>query len=139
MARTTKMYANRDVTLRSTKGPVIRFKKNEPKNVPKSIEDEAMRIGIIPVEPEDVGKEEVSQGPAKPETAQERHEVIRDAVDAMIEANDRNEFNASGLPKTNSLSTRVGFKVDASERDKAFEEATAPSEGDGDETGQATE
>lgn len=124
MARTTLMYANRKFTLRTTKGHVLHFERNKPKQVPNSVQDEALRVGVIPVEPDQIGNEE-EKPPELPQTQSERNAAILVALEEMQAANDRSEFGANNMPTVKAIIARVGFKVDSTERDKLWEQLTA--------------
>lgn len=60
----------------------------------------------------------------------DRKQVITDAINAMMDGDDEEDFNADGKPALRRLSARVGFQVDREEADAIFEElAKAVSQG----------
>ncbi len=121
MARMVQMMMGRDYTLRTMQGHAIRFKAMEPKWIPKSVENEAMRFGAFPVDPEDkaVQQSEQQQREAAQEPTEPREERIRDTIKAMIDENNRDDFTGTGRPKTDVIMKRAQLDtLHAQERDE---------------------
>ena len=53
-----------------------------------------------------------------------RKQVITDAINAMMDGDDEEDFNADGKPALRRLSARAGFQVEREEADAIFEEIT---------------
>lgn len=114
--------SNRDIVLHSKKGHSIRFLKGEPQEVPKSIRDEVMAIGILPVEAEDakqVQKDVDAPDPNKPKLAPddgaERAEAILKVIEAIVENNNPKDFTGGAVPSAASVTAALGWKTDQKE------------------------
>jgi hypothetical protein len=64
-----------------------------------------------------------AEEPAAKGATFDRRQVILDAINAMLDGSDENDFTADGKPNVAKLSARVGFNVDRSERDALWAEA----------------
>ena len=125
MAKMREMYMGRDYTLRTTKGHTLRFEKMKPRPVPKAVEDEAMRFGAIPKDAGDLVDEQSREDEAnKKQGSDEPRELqLRNAIEQMIADNAREEWNASGRPKTDALAKRTGLdNISAQERDEIHDQ-----------------
>lgn len=105
---------NRNYALRSIKGHIINFIKGEPVYVPPVLVAEAVALGaesvdgpIDPLEPEAPVKSEL--------TLAEREQAMREAIEQMVAANNREDFTAQGTPNLKALSGYVGFTVNKRE------------------------
>lgn len=54
----------------------------------------------------------------------DRKQVIADAINAMMDGDNEEDFNADGKPALRRLSARAGFQVEREEADSIFEELT---------------
>lgn len=125
MAKLRQMYMGRDYTLRTTKGHTLRFEKMKPRPVPKAVEDEAMRFGAIPKDVDEMVDEQSRQQDADNEKGSDepRELQLRNAIEQMIEDNIRDEWSASGRPKTEALAKRTGLDgISATERDEVHDQ-----------------
>ena len=125
MAKLRQMYMGRDYTLRTTKGHTLRFEKMKPRPVPKAVEDEAMRFGAIPKDVDEMVDEQSRQQDADNEkgSGEPRELQLRNAIEQMIEDNIRDEWSASGRPKTEALAKRTGLDgISATERDEVHDQ-----------------
>lgn len=108
---------NRDRVVASTCGRSVEFKKGVPTYVPPAMHNDVIAIGAVPTE--ELNEDEVK----KPEmTPEERKAKILEAMKTIVAENKREDFTASGIPHNKALSARVGFSVDARERDAVWGE-----------------
>lgn len=111
----TAMLANRNITLRSTSGHTIFFRKNQPKNVPNIVVEECVHRGILPMDEADLpGSQENPLLPDVPRGSI-RLQQMRDAIEALMQRNSRGDFAASGQPNLKSIEKIVGYPVDITE------------------------
>jgi hypothetical protein len=111
----TEVLSNRNFTLATTKGHVIFFKKGRPQMCPNVILEDAIAVGIIPVDEADLpGGEADRLLPVEP-VGTERIRQIRDIIESLMRRNGRNDFTASGLPNINVVSSALGYKIDVTE------------------------
>ncbi len=115
-----KYIMNRDVTVTSTFGHTIHFKKDVPVQVPPALRTLVQERGGIPAEGETV-HEDAPKKPAAPQGA-ERLEILVLAIEDMVAKNERGDFGANSLPTVKALSREVGFDVDSRERDEAWKQ-----------------
>lgn len=89
----------------------------EGSEVPAIFHKEAIARGAIPF-----GIEE-----AAPLAGQnfDRAQVIRDAMNKMLDSADEDSFTKDGKPDLRKLRAMVGFGIDREEADKLFSEVTA--------------
>lgn len=118
------MTMQRNFTVNTLKGHTIGFVKGEPVWVPPTVIEECMTFGALPVEGEVIPTQEEDGKPAAPQ-GQVREETIMKAITAMVKANQRNDFGASGRPKVRAIEKAVGFDTDERERDMIWEKYTA--------------
>lgn len=116
--------SNRDITVTSTRGYSLEFKKGVPQHAPKPMHAELIEKGILPVADDggiDVEKlTEAVDGDAKkvvvtPEDADERAVAIETVIKALVEANNPADFTAGGVPSASSLTAALGWRVDLRE------------------------
>lgn len=128
MARTTTLMMGRNYTLRTTRGHVIHFEKMVPKEVPKEVEEDAMRFGAFPADPEGKAVEqEAAEKASQPsEPTEPRRERLREAIKAMHEENNRNDWTANGRPDLKALAKRAQVEdLQGKERDEVHDELKA--------------
>lgn len=121
MATLKKLVLNRDEVLRSLTGHSISFIENIPVAVPQAMYAEALAIGAKPVgdgDEVDLRKPD----PDAPPADIERPALILEAIEAIIQEDNRDEFTASGKPSVGAVSDRVGFKVSAVELNAVWQE-----------------
>lgn len=106
----------RDRVVATTKGHVINFKKGVPTFVPYVAYDEVMAAGAVPVEelPEDAAKA------VKDPQGSERDGLIVMALEEVVLKNSPKDFTAAGVPHVKVLEGKLGFSIDANERDAAW-------------------
>jgi hypothetical protein len=63
-----------------------------------------------------------TEEPAAQGASFDRRQVIKDAINAMLDGASEGDFTADGRPDLRKLSARVGFTVDRSERDALWAE-----------------
>ena len=102
------MVANRDVTLRTLFGSKT-FKKDEPALVAPQLVKDALAIGILPVDGKSPIKEE-PESEKEPIDQASRTERVRQAIEAIYDANDPDEFTTGATPKLKSVAKRAGLK-----------------------------
>ena len=111
-----KFVMNRNRVVETTKGHVIGFKKGEPTFVPYACYDEVQAAGAVP-------EEEIPEDPVKvaadPQGG-DRDALIAAAIEEIVLKNAREDFTAGGAPHAKVISHKVGFTVDAHERDDAW-------------------
>jgi len=112
-----KMVANRDVRVASLSGHVILFKEGEITPVARSAVEDCMKVGVILAPGETLGTPQPQS--AAPGGA-ERLTSIRDATQAVLSRNERDDFGAAGRPTARAIDLRTGFKTDAGERDTVW-------------------
>jgi hypothetical protein len=118
------MVSNRDFTLRTTKG-AARFEKDVPRPVSPLLVDEALAVGVIPVDGKDLPANEEPKIPA-PVIPSERKKAIEEAIDTMdaragTKAG-REDWTAARRPKVAVVAKLVGFKVHADEINRIISE-----------------
>ena len=112
---TVEMYSPfRARVVRSTSGHVIRFGKNETKNVPDILVDECLQCGIVPKSEvdSDLG---VEVRPAPAPEGSERDAQVKAAVSTIMGRKGeqyREDWAASGNPAKQAVSHIVGYNVD---------------------------
>lgn len=110
-ANVVKMVMGRNFTLRTTLGHSIRFRKDEPVNVPVIIAETAAQYGAVRVDGQEVFAEPVAK-PAQPVDPAKRMKDIRAAIEAIVEKNNVDDFTAGGTPKVSAVSRETSYKVD---------------------------
>ena len=119
MANTVKMVMGRDFVLRTTLGHSVRFKKDEPVNVPLIIEETAAQYGAIRVDGQESFKEP-EERPAQPVDPAKRMKDVRAAIEKLVEKNKATDFTAGGTPKVAAVSKAAGYKIDQVEVARAW-------------------
>ena len=107
--------APRNITVASTCGRSVEFKKGVPTFAPPLMHDELTAFGIVPEEampePEDIG------GVKEPTDPTEREAALFAAFKRAALRAKREEFTASGVPHLAVLAMELGWAVPAKERD----------------------
>ena len=125
------MTMPRNWTVRTTSGPVIRFRKNEPVHVPNDgyVIEECRKYGAEYVNAaEQVLPDEDAPVTNLPETPEERKKRIRALCREMIKRplEHRNHFTARNQPSAKYMSNALGFDVSAKEIDVIWSELNKP-------------
>ncbi len=118
----TMMTLNRNYTHASVYGHAVRFKKNVPTVVPNVIVRECVALGAERSDGKDAIVEARPAADKAPQNVDDRMDAVLDAIESMLERNDREDFTGTGLPKVVSLTSEAGFKVDKTELNKAWQE-----------------
>lgn len=113
-----KFTMQRDRVVASTTGHAVAFKKGVPTYVPPEMHSEVLEMGA---EPETEIPETQKPAGAAPVDPGERRALIAKAMEDIVLANNRDDFTAAGSPHNKAVSLKVGFQVDARERDKVWE------------------
>jgi hypothetical protein len=109
-----KMVMNRDVTVSGLSGHAIKFRKGIPTHVPPEMMEDVMAKGAIPAEGESLP--EVKEEPRKDiPIGPRRKAVFFEQFEKMIAENNRDDFNAFGVPKALVIKRELGFQVDSQE------------------------
>lgn len=119
--------SHRDITVASTCGLSAELKKGVPTLCPPGMHDELLALGCVPDEapPEP----EAGAAPVAPTSLPERYAALCRAFEIVALRNERNEFNAVGVPHAAVLAKELGYAVNAKERDAAWakwQNETAP-------------
>ena len=112
---------HRDYILRTMKGHSIGFTKGKPAWVPPICIQDAVSIGAIPVDGEDVNVLAAEAKVAEEITPTEREKRLFKAFDQLLITSERSDFTASGLPHIKKLEEMVEFEVTSKERDTAWQ------------------
>lgn len=122
MKFTTAKFEGPAVQIALTSGhtAIVPATRDEPEGVELDVmfRKEAISKGCIPV---GIAVEETADKPAF-----DRKQVIKDAIQQMLDGSDENAFTGDGKPDLRKLNAIVGFTIDRSERDSIwaeFEEA----------------
>lgn len=122
--------SNRDYVLRSIhSGMAIAFKAGEPMALPRSMHEEAINKGILPVSDgvASAAETQTAMTPAEPkivlppDSADVREDQILDGIKAIVKRNVASDFTANGTPSANTLTAALGWKVDGKEVRKVWE------------------
>jgi hypothetical protein len=110
-----------DKIVPTNKGHTIEFVKGVPTHVPKECWRDVQAAGAVP-EDQEAAQAKPSAKVAVVDDPVERRERIFAGFTAMVEANRRGDFGASGAPSQAALEKVVGFEVDSKERDELWTE-----------------
>lgn len=111
---------NRNFTLISKTGLALRFEKGVPRPVHAQLVPEVLAIGAERVDGEQgEGFEEPKRLPEEPQ-GHEREDLIKAAIEDLVERNSSKDFNAGGVPKPVAIKAIVGFQPEADEVKKAW-------------------
>lgn len=118
MAKSALMFVmHRNMTVASTMGHTIEFKKGEPTHVPRELWKDVQAVGAVPadeMEEEEIKLPEVALDP------EDRKAMIFAAMTQIVEKGERESFTGNGSPHAKVVSEIVGFTVDAKERDAVW-------------------
>ena len=115
---------NRNYLLRTTSG-VISFNKGEPTHVPKHMEREVVAIGAEIVEGSAPELLEPEKKLEPSPVGEERREQIATAIELIVDRNESNDFTGSGRPSVKAVERILGFDIDQSEVNSAWNEFKA--------------
>lgn len=118
-SKTVTVVTMQNRRMATTSGHVIQFKRNTPKDIPRSILADAMAIGATPVEQSDLPEQPEPE--KKPETSDERREAMLEAIGLLHERQERGDFTANGLPQIDKIEELSGVtNVHGQERDAVW-------------------
>lgn len=116
-----KFTMNRDFVV-SGMGYSIAFAKDVPIEVPAPLQQEAMRCGAVPANPDDdIAHVEGEKGREAVILGADREKALIAAMDKLVEENARMSFGADGLPTTKALFRLTGIEVDLNERNDVWQ------------------
>lgn len=113
-----KFTTNRDITVSSTCGRSVEFKKDVPVHVPPAMYGEVQAVGAVPEEAIVV---EESKSPVEPTCPIQRKALVEKAYDKLIEDGEREAFTAAGSPTIEVIQALSGIKLTAPERDTSWD------------------
>ena len=120
-----KMVCPRDRTIATIFGHVFEFKKDVPMNIPARLVAVVAEYGAVPAEGEDEAvaaatETELTDKQREPVDVDERLKLI---VNKMLELHkaDKLVHTAAGKPNPALLSKELHFRIDAAERDAAWD------------------
>lgn len=116
----TEVMSSRTFTLSTLKGHTIKFYKGISKNVPNIILEDCTAVGVMPVDDQDLPSAEASSVLPKASVGAERVAEIREVINALVERNSRDDFNASGMPNINIINNALGYNIDHGELSKIW-------------------
>ena len=114
------MTMNRNVTITSTLGHMITFKKGVPTGVPSIMVRTCAERGAEKSDGENVLLEAEEVKETQPVDPGQRLEDIRAAMEKIVERNDVNDFTAAGIPSVPAVNKEVGYRVDRTEVNSAW-------------------
>ena len=113
----------RDRTIASTCGIAIEFKKDEFHLVPPAMYAEVIAAGGV--SENEIPEDELPPKPDTPEALADREALLFAAFEDLVKRNVREDFTAGGVPHAAVLKQKLGYHVDAKERDAAWVKFTA--------------
>ncbi len=117
-----EFVTERNITVRSVHGVVVKFKKGVPTYVPPQAQNEAIAVGAQSVDGEVLpDKEEVVSLPGAP-TGDKRSEQIKEIIRAMVKRNERGDFTSANKPDARVITKFLKFRVESDERDRLWDE-----------------
>lgn len=108
----------RNRVISSIFGHSIEFKKGEWTHVPPALYNEVIAAGGV--SEEELPDDEKPPPAPTPEAAAERELLLFAAFEDIVKKNSRTDFTAGGMPHLGPLSQRLGFTIEAKERDAAW-------------------
>ena len=109
---------NRDLLINSALGHAVDFKKDISTFVPPVLWKEVMDLGAVP--DDDLPIPEFTADRKTPSNPQDRYNSIKEAIEHLTLKNSRGDFNAGGTPHLSAIANRMGWAIDAKERDAAI-------------------
>jgi hypothetical protein len=118
-----KFISNRNFTLRTTTGHIIAFEKGKEQFVPFVARNEALKLGCLPVDGQDMDIEVLEAERATPVRVdgELRAALVYAVIDEIVKRNNNKDFDSGARPHAKVLSKRLGFDVSADERTKAYD------------------
>lgn len=101
-------------------GHAIEFTKDVPTYVPPELRKLVYESGGEPADANAVIDEPVKSNPGEPQDPEERREQLLEAIAALVEGGNRDDFTAAGAPHTKALTGLLGWQPTAQERDEAW-------------------
>lgn len=123
MTKAQKFMLPRNRTIASTCGLSIEFKKNELTLVPPAMFAEVIAAGGVPEN--ELTEDDLPKKADTPDALVEREKAMFKAFEDIVARNVREEFTAGGMPHNKVLSEKLGWSVNAKERDAAWVKFTA--------------
>ncbi len=118
----TWVESNRNYELRTTLGHVILFRKGVKKLCPNVILEDAMAVGIIPVDDADLPHDDYDGVLPAQASGTQRIAQIREIIAALKARNARGDFTASGMPSIIAVNDALGYKIDITELGKIWQQ-----------------
>lgn len=118
------MICQRDYTLRTVSGHVIRFEAGKPKDVPFEVVDAALAVNIIPASGGHAERlEEAHVGPTRiaAMSVEMREAILLHTIHELVRDGEVASFDAGGKPKTAVVRDRCGLELTATERSKLWD------------------
>ena len=121
-----EMMMHRNRIVRTLSGHTIGFKKGEPISVPDVAVKECLAVGAILANGEELPESVIDSDEPKvvdiPKTPQERRKRIEKLFKEMVADPEphRTHFTASGRPRSNWVSSTLGFDVPAQEIEEVW-------------------
>jgi len=117
-----QLVLNRYHVMVTTSGAAIEFFKGKPTNVPPSCYAQAIGIGAVPVDGSDPDVlEDGDDLPIAPTDHATRSKAILRAIKQLVKRNYRNDFAASGAPKTEAIEKLLKYDVHQREISAAWQ------------------
>lgn len=136
MAKNSMFVSNRDITVSSTLGHTLEFKKGVATHVPPIMRKVCIEKGILPVEgvEEAVEMLEAAEAGPKlhlaPEDVDDRKEAIEKACRAIAKSNNARDFTSGGTPNATAVTAVLGWKVDQIEIREVWKELRVKMKGE---------
>jgi alpha-beta hydrolase superfamily lysophospholipase len=107
---------NRNFTIRSLSGHVVRFNKNEPTHVPDPVIAEAVAIGAerVDAQQDALVDDDTVKAPVAL-VGSEREAAILKAIEGVVKLARRLDFTGQGIPTVKALNSALGFEIDRKE------------------------
>lgn len=109
------MIMHRNITVRSTSGHMITFKKGVPQPVVPFMVRECAELGAVRADEVDVFAEPEEDAVVQPTDPSHRADDILEAIERIVERNDPHDFTASGVPSVPTVTKELGYRVDRTE------------------------
>jgi len=116
----TEVVSNRNFTLATTKGHIVFFKKGQPTMCPNLILEDAIAVGILPTDSDDLPSDLSDSVLPTEATGSARIAQIRDIIEALMRRNGRGDFTASGIPSKKVVEHALGYRIDETELGKVW-------------------
>lgn len=111
--------SNRNITVASTTGHSVEFKKGIPTNCSSRMHAELLALGIVPVDP--IEPEAEAQAGAEPTDPAAREAALFTLYEKLILRNARKDFTAVGSPHLSVIAKETGWpEIDGKERDSTW-------------------